>query len=288
MSTPKNHHFVSQIHLKNFFNSLEKKIYVYDKVLENHFYKKTTKSLFSEVDLNTKFTEKGKDYFSLEKDLNDNFESGFAESYNTIKEFIQHRELTLEVEIALKYFAKYGVIGDFRTPRFKKNMDDSLFNALSEISQNAAPELKKEIEEIFSFKKEVKYSNWTDFSELADKILDLMGNLIFKIQIPRNEDDYFLIPDISSATARAKINAYFNPDIEEIAYIGIPLSSKIYIHFHSVKLFKEEIPPSVIYHCTTEEVKTINKNNLDYCQSKVACENENYLKKFIKDVQTFA
>ena len=286
MSTPKNHHFVSQIHLKNFFNSLEKKIYVYDKILENHFYKKTTKSLFSEIDLNTKFTENGKDYFSLEKDLNDNFESGFTESYNKIKEFILNRELTLEVEIALKYIPKYGVIGDFRTPRFKKNMDENLCNAFSEISQNAAPELKKEIEEIFSFKKVVKYSNWSDFSGLADKILDSMGDFIFKIQIPRNKDDYFLMPDISSATARAKINTYFNPDIEEIAYIGIPLSSKIYIHFHSVKLFKEEIPPSVIYHCTTEEVITINKNNLNYCQSKIACENENYLKKFIKDVQT--
>ena len=249
MSTPKNHHFVSQVHIKNFFNQHEKKIFVYDKRLKNHFFKTTTKSLFSEADLNTKYADGEKDYTSLERDLNDNFEKDFQKNYLVINEFVTHRELTLEVEIALKYFAKYGVISEFRTPRFKQEMDDTIFKAFSEIATNATTELKNEIDEMFAFKKEVKYSNSLTFSQSADKILESMGELVFKIQIPRNGEDYYIIPDISAATARAKINRYFNPDIEEIAYIGIPLSGKIYIHFHSIKLFKEVVPPSLVFYC---------------------------------------
>jgi hypothetical protein len=282
MSTPKNHHFVSQVHLKNFFNDKEKKIYVYDKLINKHYFKTTTKTLFSESKSNSRFINGEIDHKTLEKDLNDYFEKDFAKNTKLIEDFTKHNQLTNEVENALGYFAKYGVIGNMRTPRHKKSIDDSLFNAFKTISENATDELKAQIEEMFEYKDKVPYSNVLEYSEIADSILNLMGNLIFQVLIPKNEEDFFIIPDFAAATVRAKINEYFNPDIEEIAYIGIPLTSKIYLHFHSEKLFKgKEKPDSRMAYCSSETVTFYNKANLDFSQDKVACENENYLKNFI-------
>ena len=283
MSTPKNHHFVSQVHIKNFFNKEEKKIYVYDKIKKNHYCKNATKTLFSEIGLNSKYSNGEVDHESLEKDLNDYFEKDFTINTQCVENFVKRKVLNEEVEKALVYFAKYGIIGVMRTPRFKKSMDTTFFDVFKTISENAVPELKARIEEMFEYKNEVNYSNVLNYSETVSQILELMGNLVFKIITPINQKDFFLIPDFAAATARAKINKYFNPDIEEIVYIGIPLTSKIYIHFHSEKLFKrKEIPPSLIIHCSSEEVEIVNKTNFDYCQDKVACENENYLKEFIR------
>ena len=287
MSTPKNHHYVSQVHLKNFFNDIDGKIYVYDKIKKNHYSKTTTKSLFSEKFLNTRYIDGELDHVSLEEDLNINFENEFPKCYQTIIEFIKNRNLTPEVEYALYYFAKYGVIADFRTPRFKKNLDETLWDSFSQISQNATTELRSQIDKIFSYRKETKYINVLDYSNSADKILALMGGLIFRIQIPKNSDDYFLIPDVAAATAREKINKYFNPDIKEIAYICIPLSSKIFIHFHSEKLYEGVKPSSGIVYCGSDAIQILNKASLDYSQSKIACESKEYLDNFIRENPTF-
>jgi hypothetical protein len=285
MSKPKNHHFVSQVHLKNFFNTKEKKIYVFDKIKNNLYSKTTTKTLFSELFSNSIYSNGEIDHETLENDLNVFFEKDFAQNTKVIEDFIEQKQLTGQVEIALAYFAKYGVIGNMRTPRDKKSMDDTLFNAFKQISEVATDDLKAEIEETFGYKSNVPYhsSNIGKYSDIAHSILELMGNLIFEIRIiPKNEEDFFLIPDFSAATVRAKINEYFNPDIKEIAYIGIPLTSKIYLHFHSEKLFNvKEKPNSTMGYCSSKEVAFYNKANLDFSQNKVACENESYLKRFI-------
>lgn len=288
MSIPKNHHYVSEVHIKKFFNETENKIYVYDKIKHNHFNKITTKSLFSERFSNSKFTNGEIEHSTLELDLNLNFEQDFKKHFQEIQSFIAHRKITPEIGNALYYFAKYGVIADMRTPRFKQQLDDTIFDALSTISANATSELKDDIDQMFDFKNEVKYSNNLVYSDLADKLLEPMGELIFRVQIPKEDADYYILPDIAAATSRAKINKYFNPDVEEIAYIGIPLSSKIYLHFQSEKLFAENKPSSGIVFSTTQNVETLNKANLDYCQSNVACENEEYLRKFIERNTTFA
>lgn len=282
MSEPTNHHFVSQVHLKNFFNSKEQKIYVYDKIRDNHYSKTTTKSLFSEQKLNSRYKDGIVDHVTIEKDLNDFFEKDFSNNTEIIKQFIIDEEFTNEVNSALFYFAKYGIIGDMRTPRFKKQIDDSIEEAFKPLLENAAPSLKEQMKEMFDYKNEVKYSNSIEYSEIADKAIDLMGELIFQILIPENENEYFIIPDFSAGTSRAKINKYFNPDVEEIAYISLPLSSKIYIHFYSAKLFDiSDRPISKIMTCTSRGMEIYNGTNLDYCQDKIACENEDYLKSFI-------
>lgn len=283
MSIPKNHHYVSQVHLKNFFNVDKGEIYIYDKKRKNFYSKQSTKTVFSEKFSNSRYLNGKLDHKSLEDDLNEHFEKDFPFHYNMINSFIQNKIGNQEVQNALLYIAKYALIADFRTPRYKQNFEENFFNAFEQISQNAIPELKKEIDEMFEYKDQVQYMNVVDYSNIANKIVDLMGDLIFSIQIPKYDKDYFLIPDIAGATSREKINKYFNPDIKEIAYIGIPLSSKIYIHYYSEKLFtNQKKPESSIVYIDSEEVNFINKKNYDFSQSKIACGNNKFLKNFIR------
>lgn len=284
MNPPINHHFVSQVHLKNFFNTEQQKIYVYDKIQNRHYFKKTTKSLFSEPKLNSRFKKGEVDHSSIEKELNDYFEKDFSRNTQIIRQFISDKEFNEDVNSALTYFAKYGIIGDMRTPRFKQETDSAIKQALTEIMCNSTAELKIQIEEMFSYEKEVKYSNTGSFAEIAETIFQKMGRLIFEILIPEKEIDFFIVPDFSAGTARERINEYFNPDVKEIAFISLPLESKIYIRLYSEKLYKNsQVPNSIIKYCSSQLVKEVNKINLDYCQDKIACENEEYLKSFISD-----
>ena len=125
MSIPRNHHYVSQIHIKQFFSKEENLIYLYDKVKCNFFSKNTTKSLFSEKDSNTRFINHKKDYCTLEEELNSHFESKFPENLKIIENFISNGILNESVNNALLFFAKYGIIGDMRTPQYKQNIDDT-------------------------------------------------------------------------------------------------------------------------------------------------------------------
>ncbi|WP_224488663.1 DUF4238 domain-containing protein [Robertkochia flava] len=288
MSTPRNHHFVSQIHLKQFFNENEGCIFVYDKNLDNHYKKTTTKSLFSEKDLNTRNIDNEKDFNSLESDLNKYFEKDFQDNLIVLKRFITDLKLTSEVNNALNYFSKYGVIGDFRTPRHKQLMANEFKEAMLQIFGNNTSEFKEKIGDMLAYKKGGQFSNLIDYSELSDKILQLMGKLIFNVVIPKNQNDYFVLPDCSSVTERAKINTYFNPDIREIAYIGIPLTSKIYIHVFSEKIFKEKIHVPAITFANSNEVRRLNIISYNICESKIASKNQNYLVNFIKGIKTIA
>ncbi len=283
MSIPRNHHFVSQVHIKNFFNSKKGKIFIYDKLLDSHYFKTTSKSVFSEKDLNSKFDDGNLDHISLEKDLNEHFEKDFSKHLEIVKYFLTECNLTSEVNESLIYFAKYGIIGEIRNPRHKRNLEETIHNAFSEMYKMFTDELKKEFDEAFAYKKEVKYINAVQYSKFANEIIELMGDLIFIIETPKHDNDYFLLPDFCAANRREKINTYFNPDVKEIAYIGLPLNSKLYIHFYSSKI-KNIKPNSGIYELDRLTVDKLNKMNYDYCESKVVCENEEYLKYFIKNV----
>lgn len=283
MSTSRNHHFVSQVHIKNFFNSEKGKIFLFDKLQNNPYFKTTSKSLFSERDLNSKFDHGDLDHISLEKDLNEHFEQDFSKHLKTVQRFLVELNLTNNVEEALFYFAKYGIIGEVRNPRHKRNLEETLHNAYSEIFKMSDDNLKKQFDKAFTYKDETKYLNAVQYSKFADEAIKQMGNLTFRIEIPKNDDDYFLLPDFCAANRREQINTYFNPDIKEIAYIGLPLTSKIYVHFYSSKI-KGISPHSGIFELSNSRVYNLNKLNYDFCESKVACESQEYLQSFIKRI----
>lgn len=284
MSLPKNHHYISQVHIRNFFNVEDHKIYVYDKLKKKFYSKTTSKSLFSEEFSNSRYIDGKVDHISLEKELNDFFEKDFAKNTAIIQEFVNTKDCNSDVLEALSYFAKYGIISEMRTPWYKKQTDEAIFGIFKELRDHAVPALKAEIDEGLQFENHVKYSNIGSYMKTANKILEKMGKLIFQVLIADHQD-YFFIPDFGAATAREKINQYFNPDIKEIAYIGLPLTSKIYINYYSEKLYENhKVPMCSAIHCTSSAVTLHNKANIEYCHDKIACENEFYLKDFINSI----
>jgi hypothetical protein len=282
MSVPKNHHIISKVHIKNFFNKSEGKIYVYDKFENNLFFKPTLKSLFSEQYSNSRFSDGLIDHETLEKELNDFFEKDFAKNVSIIQHFISDNNRNEEIINALLYFVKYGVVAEMRTPKHKSRVDEAVFGTFKGLSEMFSPELKADFEKLIEFQDHVKYSNLNSFIEIADEVLEKMGDLRYEILVA-NQFDYFFIPDFGAATQRDKINDYFNPDIKEIAYVGLALTSKIYINFYSTKLYKNRpIPPSSVIYCDFNAVEYYNCLNLRYCHSKIASENEEYLKAFVE------
>lgn len=290
MSTPINHHFVSRCQSDNFFNRIEGKIFLYDKVTRRHFSKQTTKSVFSEDDSNTRLGNNDElDRISLEKDLKDNFEDVYFQNFQVVKTIVNDQTRTPEnYRDALVSLTKYGIAGELRHPDRKRSMDGVIGDALfKQIMPFAAPELKGELEELKRGLEKTKYSNQIEYSKFAEEVIRLMGGInciVYSIKC----DKVFILPDKPAITLRAKINEYFNPDIREIAMVGIPLSSKIFLHSQSVKL--GPLSDSV-YHLEEEfpgEVEKINYGLYMNAHKHVACESKDYLTKFLAHLDVIA
>ncbi|REC50228.1 DUF4238 domain-containing protein [Chryseobacterium pennipullorum] len=284
MSIPKNHHYISQAHIKNFFNKEKKEIYLFDKDQNRHFKKNTTKSIFSEKNLNTKRTINDEyDYSTIEEELNQNFEKDFPGCVEIVKKLVETDKLDDDAHEALLYLAGYGLIAELRTPARKRETDNALKNGMKIIMEMGTEELKSAYKRHFDFNDEVKYSNNLDYIKFAHDVINAMGDLILSVDIPENENDYFILPDFGAATMRGRINNYFNPDALDRVYIGLPLTSKLYLHFSSSKLKSLPRPPG-IHRVTTNHVYYLNKENYDYSRQIIACENEHYLQDFVRKI----
>ncbi|REC62524.1 hypothetical protein DRF65_10565 [Chryseobacterium pennae] len=275
MSIPRNHHYISQVHIKKFFNR-QNEIYLYNKSSRLFQTKKSSKRIFSEKDLNTKYENGVNDYTTIEQQLNQYYENDFESYYGHILRLITDKKVNTEVQKAIIYFARYGAIANFRNPTYKINLENIFFNALSPVMNNAVDGLKNSFYDYFNKRGDSKYLGGDDYLLLGNEIISKMGLIYFIIEVPEDKDDYFILPDFGAATHRKKINTYFNPDIEEIAYISLPLSSNIYIHFYSEK-HPEGINTSGIKKLNSEQMYYINKHNLLLANDTVACENKQYL-----------
>lgn len=283
MSIPKNHHYVSQCHIRHFFNEHAGELFLYDKQLDNYFSKGTTKSVFSENELNTKVVEDVIDHTSLEEDLKKSFEDDFNRHVKVVEELTESpKNANPTFKDSIRYLAKYGIAGEIRTPFHKRETDESLLEGLTQFMLKGIPTeasrgyLRKNL-----FKS--KYSNHIKYSEFAELVLKSMGDFFAKIYFLKG-DDYFLLPDRPSVTRRAKINTYNNPNIEEIAMIGIPLTSKIFLYIESRKLSDNK--DSIVSLNPGDSLITV-LNTMLYMQAdkQVACQNEKYLKDFVKSLK---
>lgn len=236
MGEPKNHHYVSRCHIKNFFNKTEKKIYLFDKLENNFYFSESSKNIFSENYLNSRLDNGIIDNTTLERELQVKFEDHFNRITELIEDFdtniLKNNEETIK---ALYRLTLYGLIGDLRNPNHKKEKDDFLKSVLDKLIEISTDELSAQIQQQRNEYDKTKYINGLNYFEIATIHLEKMGELDFTIFII-NSDDIFLLPDTSSICYKAKINEYFNPDIYEKAMVGIPLTSKIYIHAESKKL----------------------------------------------------
>lgn len=282
---PLNHHYVSQCQIRKFFNEKEGCIYLYDKKHKNYFRKTTTKTVFSEKEGNSRFVNGEFDHSSLEKDLKDNFEDHYNSCLVLVNIMIENPENSpLILRSALLYLVKYGIAGEIRIPHKKLATDSSIKKALFEdIMPFAAPGLKDSLMKLKERTDKTKYTNEVKYSEFSDSVLKSMGELSYVIYFIEGID-YFLLPDRASITKRMKINEYFNTDIKEIAMVGLPLSSKIYLHAEAKKI--RNIPNHIIYinEEDNSKVNEINTALYHFSDKQVACENESYLKAFIERI----
>jgi len=287
MSIPKNHHYVSQCHIKNFFNNSEKKIYLYDKEKKNIFERKSTKRVFSEYESNSKITDNKVDHESLELDLKEHFEDNFVELYKTIIEYISNsKSITPKLKDAIIEFAKYGVISEIRTPFMKSQADEAIKNSLfNQILPYSANPLKEQLEELKVMLQKTKYSNSLKYSDFSERVIEKMGDINFIIYVIKT-NDFFILPDCASITWRARINEYFNPDIKEISMVGIPLSSKVFLHVESKKLRKFKTGIIELNENNVSAIRTINFSLYKNANKQVACENKSYLTNLIEIIET--
>ena len=283
MSIPINHHYVSRCQSDNFFDDKNGQIFVLSRESNEIKRKTSTKRLFSEDHANSKTTGNlDIDSESLEKNLKDNYEDHYCNNVNILKRALDDPDNPpVDFRNALENLTKFGIIGEARNPNNKRINDENFSKVLfGQIFPYAASELKRDLEELKERLDKTKYSNAITYSEFADDVFSLMGGInirLYQILIDR----YFLLPDVSSVHKREKINEYFNPDVKEIALVGIPLSSKLFLHSQSVKLGKltdsfqkiqnEEFPGII---------EKLNYGLYTGSYKEVACENYDYLIKF--------
>jgi hypothetical protein len=134
-NVPLNHHYVSQCQIKNFFNVSEGKIFLYDKEIENFYFQKSTKRVFSEEISNSRLIENEIDHKSLELDLKLNFEDSFISSINIILTSLEKEDYSNpDFDKALINLTRLAVIGEIRLSRSKKKSVQMILTAFNAIA----------------------------------------------------------------------------------------------------------------------------------------------------------
>jgi hypothetical protein len=290
MSTPINHHYVSKCHISRFFNSAQKKIYCYDKEVDNHYSKQGAKRLFSEDYSNTRLTNGGLDHQTLEEELNINFEQDFDKHVDNIL------ELTLDAlknddtkHESLYYVICYALIADVRVPANKRKAEDAVNSMFTDIIRKVKywgdETYAASIEKLLEESRKTKYSNLLSYTEVAVKRLEKMGDLDFTI-IKINSEDIFILPDTGSFHVRERINNYFNPNIQEVAMVGIPLTEKLFVFGFSKKLPRTESGILYINDTNSAIVHEINTDLFNNAVRTVATGDEKKLKEIIARIKT--
>jgi Protein of unknown function (DUF4238) len=278
MSIPLNHHHVSRCQIKEFFNE-NGKIFLYDKAKKIFSSKTSSKNIFSEKLSNSVYKNGKIDHTTLENDLKI-FEDSYPKDVDLIRNAVKEKQISKECHYSLLNITLLGIIGRLRTPARKKELDNILDKMFGQLEPHITDELLKEFEETNEYKKHVKYSNMLGYAETALRIAEKMGGLDFTIWHIQSED-CFLLPDTSATTTRRKINEYFNPDIQEIAEVGFPLTQKIFVHALSKKLGQGQSVVVTVKKNNHQAIIDINHNLFHHSNNLVATSNESYLKHFV-------
>jgi hypothetical protein len=286
MSTPLNHHHVSQCQIKQFFDS-EGEIFLYDKAKHNFYSKRSAKNIFSEKLANSIYMNGEVDHESLEADLKI-FEDNYPNAVDQITDAIKKCKISTDCHHVLLDITLFGIIGRLRTPEHKKELDNIIDNMFNQFEDLMADEQKKSLEQTKEYKKHVKYSNLLSYTDTALRIVKRMGGLDFTIWHIEG-DDCFLLPDTSAISIRKQINKYLNPHVREIAEVGFPLTDKIFIHALSKKLGQRKSYFCFVDKNDDKSVTDINFNLFHFAYNTVATSNEEYLRKIVSQVkdQTF-
>lgn len=287
MSTPRNHHYVSQVLSKKFL-SVEGRIYKYSKTKDQIVSLNSTRRLFSQVDLNTTFDKEGNlDHHSVEDKLNVAFEKDFPKYYQVIVDAARSELVTgvalpdsEQITEAASKIVEMGFIGRSRHPMDMLESQNVIFGALLEIANSATEELKNGILSHIHSLSGITNKLKLNFDELAKSFVDLMGETTYSIMIAP-DDQYFLLPDCTAATRRFKVEddvidgvIYINPAMV-IGMVLMPINSKVLVTAVKTEFFPDQ--GHGLYQLSAETMLVYNRVLFENAFEEVACQNKEYL-----------
>lgn len=284
MSTPRNHHYVSQVLIRKFLDS-DSNLYTYSKVNSCFEEKILSRFDFAEKDLNSTINKLGEiDHSSVEETLNRHIETGFNTHYDKIIAAITTENYS-DINTSMEYLMRMGAVGDMRTPQHQIETQNSIMGSFRMIYEHASDELKAQIEHFENHTSGIKNKLPIDYKEISDKVLELMGEKIYSI-FNAPQTDYFFLPDCSSVVIRSQLEddtilngeVLLNPS-RSIGTIIFPINSKLVIVAQAAKICPQKTHG--IYDLSNKTMESYNKMFLDAARDKVICQDKDYLKQFI-------
>lgn len=285
MSVPRNHHFVSQVLIKKFLGK-NNMLYTYNKTSKNIDEKPYSRFDFAERDLNSILNDDGEiDHKSVEDNLNKHFESGFNKHYDLLLDALKNDNYE-NFLTSVKYLTRMGIIGDMRTLEHQLEINKALFDVLDPIMKNATDELRNGYFNFIQKTSVVIKKSTTDYDELCNGVIELMGEIIYSVFLAP-KDHYFFLPDNSSIVFRSKLEPdtkladgtiLINPSMP-ISTVIFPINSQILIVAQSSKICTQNI--NGVFHLSNESTNDYNKLFIDRSREKIICSNKDYLSDFI-------
>jgi len=159
---------------------------------------------------------------------------------------------------------------------FDKLMLETAYKVRLLGDETQAQAIESSIEE----SKKTKYSNVVDYPTVAARRLEKMGDLDFNIY-RINTEETFLLPDIGCILLRDRINHYYNPNIEEVAIVGIPLTPKVFVFGCSKKLGDTTSGVTTINDLNSGIVKGINRQLFELAVKTVVTNDKIQLEKIV-------
>lgn len=271
MSEPVLHHYVSECHIKEFYNRVQKKIYLFDKELLNFYNKPGTKRIFSENDLNTRLLGGMLDRHSLELQLRTLFEDNFAKHLEAVKNFHNDTTLIASAYEDLNYLGLMALVGEYRNPHYKQGIDSAL-NAMRDHAISVGVTVPDQ-----TTHENVKYQNVKGYMDVALLLLERMDPISFAI-VSIESNDHFILPDTSGFLVRQQL------DIGPVMQFGLPISDKLFILGRSASMGKYPTTIVTISEDDSNLVFRINTDLVNYAYKTIACKDEDFLKMTIMNV----
>lgn len=268
MSEPVLHHYVSECHIKEFYNDVQKKIYLFDKNLRNFYDNPGTKRIFSENDLNTRLLGYILDRHSLELQLRTLFEDDFSKHLEAVKNFHNDNTLIASAYEHLNFLGLMALVGEYRNPHYKRGIDSAL-NAMRDHAKSAGVIVPDQ-----PGHKNVKYQNTKGYMDVAFLLLERMDPISFAL-VSIESNDHFILPDTSGFLVRQQL------DIGPVTQFGLPVSDKLFILGRSASMGKYPTTLVTIKEDNSDLVFRINTDLANYAYKTVACKDEDFLKNTI-------
>jgi len=262
-------------------------LYTYNKKTQNVDEKVYSRFDFAERDLNSTLTDEGEiDHKSVEENLNRYFESGFNKHYDLLINGFRNDDYESFLT-SVKYLIRMGIIGDMRTREHQLEMEQALFGALNPLMESATDELRNGYFDYLEKTSGVKNKAGLDYDSLCNRIIKLMGEVIYSVFLSP-KDSYFFLPDNSSIVFRSKLEpdtklndgtVLINPSMP-ISTVVFPVNSQTVIVAQSSKICP--LNANGVFELSKEDVIDYNKLFITKSREKIICSDKAYLMDFIK------